>query len=278
MSVWKLFVSKALTAVVLLTLVGTSSHALAQEPNLLATKSNDAGTSVEVFSSFQWDILVENVGLVPATFTNEEVILRDNLPPGALYGDPVEGVATNVTNANLINCGIVSNTLECIAGGNVTFGISSKFPVTILTTATSKGPLVNPTGGICRVDPDETIMELNDDDNDCRDSVAVSGKDVEFYKTVIGGTASPGDFTFNIGDIPQLQGISFGTTVFVPLGPVQVTENGPAGYAPIEDIVESGCSLENGIITLEIDSDFPFCYITNEYTAPTTDDRVGCNN
>ncbi|MCP4007540.1 MAG: hypothetical protein GY725_25450 [bacterium] len=64
MRVWKSFASTAVTAVVVLSLIGTGSQSHAAPlPNLTATKSNNTGDFVDVFSSFEWTILVQNIGL-----------------------------------------------------------------------------------------------------------------------------------------------------------------------------------------------------------------------
>jgi uncharacterized repeat protein (TIGR01451 family) len=171
-------------------------------PDLTAMKTNDTGGAGAVGVPFDWTIAISNSGPGSATFTATQVILRDNLPTGATYGIPTVMNDSGVTNSGNISCSIVSNELECVAGGgSVTVTGGGSFDVVFAVTPTTPGDLVNPTGGVCRVDPDEVEAETDENNNDCSDTVTVPGPDLTATKTNdtggIGAVSIPFTWTIN---------------------------------------------------------------------------------
>ncbi|MEM7033659.1 MAG: hypothetical protein AAF629_29190 [Chloroflexota bacterium] len=244
-----------------------------RRPDLTATKTNDTNDSVAVFSSFNWTITVANQDGAAATFTDGQVILQDDLPTTADYGTPSVGSTVNVTNDSNIACSITTNTLTCAAnGGNVILGTNSSFAVTIPTTPTDGDTISNPAdNGVCTVDPAGLVGESDETNNTCADTVDVIGRDIVFNKIVEGGSASASDFTLDIGDFPQLQGVPFGT-YFLPAGDYIVTENGPVGYVASAggdddetNICSTGTNANEIDLSVDLNFDFFTCTITNEF-------------
>ena len=166
-------------------------------PDLSATKINstDGGTtwnSVGVTGMIPlsnpqgwfWRVAVANSGAsnsAAATFANGQTILSDNLPSSNVsYGtaQPVAaGAFTGVTNSGNVSCGITSSVLTCVANGaDVTIGVGGSFQVTFSAAPTSGGSYVNPTGGVCKVNPNNLVLESdasNDTNNNCSNTVIV---------------------------------------------------------------------------------------------------------
>ncbi|MCS6909984.1 MAG: right-handed parallel beta-helix repeat-containing protein, partial [Anaerolineales bacterium] len=147
-------------------------------PNLQATKTNNVGGAVVLGMPFTWTVTVKNSGTAGATFNSGQVILRDYLPAGASYGTPVVQNPVGVTNGGNIACAIAGNVLSCTANAaTVTLAAESgRFDVTFSVTPTAVGTLANPTGGVCRADPDALIGESNENDNDCANTVTVTAR------------------------------------------------------------------------------------------------------
>ena len=164
-----------------------SAYVFATAPDLQVAKSNNTSDSVTLDASFNWTVEVSNAGLLAAIFTNGETILRDTLPnTGATYGTPSIANLTNITNGGNINCYVDSDVLLCEAnGGSVTLGeITGKFDVILPVTPTQPGILDNPRdGGVCEVDPGNHILESDETNNTCSDSVLVITYDLIITKT-----------------------------------------------------------------------------------------------
>ncbi|MCS6909905.1 MAG: right-handed parallel beta-helix repeat-containing protein, partial [Anaerolineales bacterium] len=147
-------------------------------PNLQATKTNNVGGAVVLGMPFTWTVTVKNSGATAAAFNSGQVILRDYLPAGASYGTPVVQNPVGVTNGGNIACAIAGNVLSCTANAaTVTLAAESgRFDVAFSVTPTAVGTLANPTGGVCRADPDALIGESNENDNDCANTVTVTAR------------------------------------------------------------------------------------------------------
>ncbi len=141
----------------------------AARPDLTATKSNNVSGAITVGNPFTWTVTVANSGSAGATFTSGQTILHDDLPAGPTYGAPTVQNLVNVSGSGSIACAIASNTLTCTAsGGPVTLGATTgAFEVAFSVTPSAAGALTNPTGGVCRADPNSVITESNEGNNDC---------------------------------------------------------------------------------------------------------------
>ncbi len=146
-------------------------------PDLTAAKTNTVGGVIMSGNSFTWTVTVANTSAAGATFAAGQTILRDDLPAGATYGAPTVQNLVNVSGSGGIACAISSGTLTCTAtGGPVMLGATTgAFDVAFSVTPTTTGALTNPTsGGVCRADPDNVIVESNESNNDCADTVTVN--------------------------------------------------------------------------------------------------------
>ena len=148
--------------------------------DLTATKTSSLTGAGTVNVPFNWTVRIANGGTTNAVFAADQTILIDNLPATNItYGAVSVANPNNVTNSTAIVCAIAANVLTCIAtGGGVSIGSGGSFDVTFSATATAAGTFVNPTGGICRVDPASAVPETNEANNDC-------------ILTVVIGTATP---------------------------------------------------------------------------------------
>ena len=155
--------------------------------DIVVSKINTIETGGAEFNvPFSWAFEIQNIGDLAVDFENGDVIFQDQLPPGADYVSTGPLTAANVRAQNgvlaVIDCVIVNLLFTCTltSGGPLTLTPSTIIPIgsVQVTPTIASGALVNPTGGICRVDPDNEIVEVNDevngtDNNDCNDTVIV---------------------------------------------------------------------------------------------------------
>ena len=232
-----------------------------EAPDLTAVK----GASVEeaVFNEpWDWYIDIANQGDSPALFASGATIFVDNLPSDGVGYDGAQVTGkTGITGS--IFCGLSgvrSNVLTCTASGSVEIAASGGFRVTTAATATMPGEKVNPTGGLCMVDPGDAIPESGDDsNNNCSHTVNVLAPDLTVAKTnsTEGGNTRLG-FTWewymdvkNEGDSPAV--FDPGDVVFTDVLPTEgVTCEGAEVSAQVDTTGNIGCSLggeENNVIT-----------------------------
>jgi len=182
-------------------------------PDLEAVKSNDTGGAGTVGVAFNWTVTVSNTDDdTDAIFADGEIILKDHLPWGPVYGAPGVRNLNKITYGRNLYCYIVKDdaigeTLYCKAnGGDVIIGaINGSFEVRFSVTPQSDDELVNPPkyGGVCEVDPDEVKSETNEDNNDCApnpDKVTVSA-DPEMDVSGLGVSIPDGDTSPDTADL-----------------------------------------------------------------------------
>jgi hypothetical protein len=159
-----------------------ANYVLEGDPDLTATKTNDASTGANPGDAFTWTIRVKNEGDADATFADTQRILLDDLPSGPTYGTPNVTATAGVTGT--VSCDITSDVLTCIAdGGTVTIPPGDYVDISFDVTPglLQLGALDNPAvGGTCAADPDNVVAEDNEGDtaetnNDCSDTAAVVG-------------------------------------------------------------------------------------------------------
>jgi uncharacterized repeat protein (TIGR01451 family) len=150
-----------------------------------AVKTNNVNGQVPLGSSFTWTIQVSNLSQAPVIFADGQKLLTDNLPTGATYQQGALTPTTSGTVTGTISCSLSGTTLTCAAsGGPVTLQPSASFSVGFLVTPTQPGALVNPAnGGVCKADPDNVIEEINEENNNCSDTVNVLPPDLTALKT-----------------------------------------------------------------------------------------------
>jgi CSLREA domain-containing protein len=178
-------------------------------PDLQVDKANDTGGTGTVGTAFNWTLTVSNPGGTAAAFTAGQRIVEDDLPAGPSYGALAPGNFANITNPGNITCTIAANTLTCDAvGADVTIGATTgSFDVVVPVTPNAAGILNNPrSGGTCRVDPDDNVVETDEGNNDCpANSVNVLAPDLQVNKANdTGGTGTVGtafNWTLTVANI-----------------------------------------------------------------------------
>lgn len=202
--------------------VGTGAVGL----DLTVSKNNSVDGSTELANgSFDWTLTVANGGDANVSFSSGQTILSDNLPnSNVIYGSPSVGSLNGVSGSGTINCSVVASNLNCVASGGtvVLADVTGGFQVTVPTTPTAPGSLVNPrVGGSCAVDPGGVISEGDEANNACADTVVVAGSpDLVVSKTNnTAGAAEVGvpfDWQIevtNIGNANYVQNGSFNIVV-----------------------------------------------------------------
>lgn len=160
------------------------------KPDLIMTKTNDAGGYATKGTAFNWIFKVTNQGPAVASFPEGSTILSDQLPVGATYLLNT----INPTGFANITCAIDgSNKLSCTAGtgGVVIPAINGTFTVSVGVTPNVTGSLVN---SAAIVDPViSTIEESNEGNNSTGDAINVSADaDLSITKTDNVAGVAPG--------------------------------------------------------------------------------------
>ncbi|MBC8504248.1 MAG: sortase, partial [Chloroflexi bacterium] len=150
-------------------------------PDLQVIKTNDTSGVAATNIPFNWTATIFNNDAADATFTDGQTIFSDDLPSaGATYGVPVTQNFTDITNSTNIDCQIAGTTLDCTANGaDVTIGANTgSFDVVFSVTPNAAGDITNPAaGGTCKVDPDGLVLEIDETNNTCADTVTVTASD-----------------------------------------------------------------------------------------------------
>ena len=163
------------------------------QPDLTASKSNDTSGAHVLGGSFDWDIELRLANSTPAIFAQNDVIFEDDLPgtPGSTinYSSLSSSNVGTIGGTGSINCSLTTATIECTAsGGTVSIGaMSSGFDISITAMPLATGNFSNP-NGTCRVDPDNELVETNDesmgtDNNACSNSVSVTAPNLGVSKS-----------------------------------------------------------------------------------------------
>jgi uncharacterized repeat protein (TIGR01451 family) len=152
--------------------------------DLTVSKAHSGGSIATAGTPFTWTVNLTNNGHHGATFGDREIVFTDNLPDsdmdyGAVMIANVSGVSS--TGDGIIDCAIDgSANLRCevsvsgTSGGSVTIEPGGGFDVVFTATPRGGGTFTNPrASGMCRVDPDSLVEELDEGNNDCSDSLEV---------------------------------------------------------------------------------------------------------
>ena len=143
--------------------------------DLQLSKTNATSGMAVLNVPFSWLLTATNTGASNATLPAGTTILTDTLPPTATYSVHSVTNITNVTNSANIQCNLAGLVLTCtVVGGDVTLGATTgAFTVRLIATPTTAANLVNPTGGVCMIDPNNTFTETNETNNSCQETVVV---------------------------------------------------------------------------------------------------------
>lgn len=239
-----------------------------QCPDLTATKTDNVLGATTVGTPWTWNIHVADGGNAAATFSTGQTILHDDLPAGPVYGTATVSGASGITGTGTLSCSIASGVLACTpSGGTVTLAALSSFNVSFTATSSAGGTFANPTaGGTCTVDPSGLIVESNEANNTCSDTVTVTGPDLTAAKTdnVTGAIILGSSFTWKIHVANGgTRAASFATGVAVlrdnlpagaSYGAVSLSgQSGVAGTGSVSCAIASGtltCTASGGPVTL----------------------------
>lgn len=178
-------------------------------PDLSVVKTHPVATPIPGVP-FDWTLTVTNAAIAgyAAIFDGTliaQTLLTDNLPAGQTYSVPATATNTGGTTGT-IDCAVAADTLTCSTSGVVSIPPGGGFTIAVAVTAASGGTLTNPSGGgICRIDPTGTVpgpgnglvLETNEANNNCSDSVLVGMPSITMLKTVqpiedpVNGTTNP---------------------------------------------------------------------------------------
>ncbi len=157
-------------------LVDRGAYEFLGKPDLRVQKTDDVGGAVAADTPFHWTLTISNAGGDTAAFAANTVVLQDDLPSAnASYGASAS-VEDATGLSGPLNCTVSAYTLICRAnGGPVTLAAAGQFTVAVSVNTSGIPILVNPrSGGACRVDPNDVVSELLENNNTCNsDTVAV---------------------------------------------------------------------------------------------------------
>ena len=146
---------------------------VAASPDLTATKTNSVGGSALVGVPFTWSITVSNIGGAAANLNGARVI-GDGLPvTGMSYGSPSVTASSGLTGS--LSCAINSSTfMNCDGNSGSSLAPGGSVTVSFTATASVAGVYDNPRSGArCSTDAIDDIVEADESNNDCSDTVAV---------------------------------------------------------------------------------------------------------
>ena len=146
--------------------------AVAANPDLTATKTNDTGGTVVLGASFDWKIQIRNEGTSPAYLSTGDILLRDTLPSKNIgYGAP------SVAGLPGMSCSVwgATNVLTCSATSSWSIHPNESFTVILPATPMAIRTYVNPFDGECAVDPYGLVSESSELNNSCSDTVTCVG-------------------------------------------------------------------------------------------------------
>jgi len=231
-------------------------------PDLAVTKTNNVGGTASLPSTWTWTIHVANVGPLPATFNNGGAILLDNLPAAAVGYSPPSLLNVSGVTGSLQPALDGADNLTITANGAVTLNPGASFDVQVTATPSAVGVFNNPRdGGICAVDPGNTVVESNEGNNSASDSVTVTCPAITGTVTG-GGTICPGNsaivtVTISGGTPPYNVTLNNGGGTQIGNGPLlfSVSPASTTTYQIDSGTDSYGCSVANsGSATVTIGS------------------------
>jgi uncharacterized repeat protein (TIGR01451 family) len=125
-----------------------------------------------------------------AAVTGAGTLFTTQLTAGSVIA--INGVSYTVSSiANDTQLTLSSNYAGATAGGLV---IPASFSVPVTVTTSTAGPLVNPrSGGACKADPANALVEISKANNDCADTVTIGMPLLSILKSANKASANPGE-------------------------------------------------------------------------------------
>jgi hypothetical protein len=144
-------------------------------PDLTATLTDNVGGSTSPGTPWTWTWKVANTGTGGATFPGGATVLSAALPSANVtyYSPTITGESGIVGQ---LNCGVnfSQDLLVCGAAGSVSVSPGGFFSVLEPAMANTAGTYRVPTPtGTCAVNPNNVVVESNESNNGCSDTVTV---------------------------------------------------------------------------------------------------------
>ncbi len=271
----------------------TDSETVNLAPDFTVTKGNNVGGTVGLGATFIWTLTATNSASAgPASFANGQTLLTDDLPSaGATYSAPA--TATNASGTSgTINCAIAANTLTCTASGAVSLPAGGSFSVPITVTPTAVGSLANPrAAGVCRVDPNTAIPEINEANNDCAQNTVsvILSADLSIAKAHTGNfiVGANGTYTLTVtNNGPSTASATITVTDTLPTGLSYVSATGsgwscsfsaPNVVCNNASPLGASASSQNVLNVAVSSSAVPSVTNTASVSSPTSDPNSGNN-
>jgi uncharacterized repeat protein (TIGR01451 family) len=138
-------------------------------------------------------------------------------------------------------------------------GDSDTFPVGDYTVTEDgvSGYTLTGASGACSLSSGTITLHVTSDGGTCTITNTRDQGTIDFKKVVVGGSAQPSDFTFNVDGNAYKDGDSHAFDT----GSYTLTEDQLAGYTLTD--ASGACSLDQGTVTLAVTSDGGTCTITN---------------
>ncbi|HOX96147.1 MAG TPA: DUF4215 domain-containing protein [Candidatus Woesebacteria bacterium] len=257
--------------------------------DLKIEKTNNLVSSTgSINQTFIWSLKVTNIGSADARFNENEVVITDELPiSGLTYGTPYISVHNNIDHENDLICSISSKVLTCKVKNDkhVVFNPSSYLTVSFNVTATASGMYTNPkTGGVCNVDSGNNIIEGDESNNTCSDTITISSPkgSIKIIKNTVDSDGSFGiTATGGISPFTITTSSNTGSQTFsdIATGTYTFTEDAPASGWALTGVSCTGANSSsswnknaspNISIVLKANESV-VCTFTNTYTPPCND-------
>jgi hypothetical protein len=250
--------------------------------DLAASKTNDTSGTVVLGNSFNWAITASNIATSrDAIFTTGQTVLADHLPGAATYGSVSATYDTGIVGT--MSCSISSNVLTCTAdAGGLTIPSGKFVKATWQVTPTSGGSLVNPTGGVCTVDPNAVFAEVSTANNSCSDTVTVTRPNTTVTSinrhTPLGANTNASSVTWRVTFANALSGLTSSNFTLTDVSS-SITGDSISSVTPVTgspdtqwDVTASTGSTGDGTLRPDLANDTGLSYaVTNApYTSGQT--------
>jgi large repetitive protein len=150
-------------------------------PDLTVTKTNNVAGIAAPGVPWTWTLTIANAGTLTATVPAGQFLVLDNLPDRNIVYGAVSVTPTGSASGPLACTIDFTYRLTCEgAGGNVTIPVGGSFQVAFTATTSVAGAYANPrVGGSCQADPNNLVVESNEANNTCADTVTLGGQAVQ---------------------------------------------------------------------------------------------------
>jgi hypothetical protein len=233
-------------------------------PDLTVVASDSVGGSVVAGAPFVLHMTIRNANAT-ANFAAGMTVFQLDLPPEASYFrvDVSGQSGVSATPA----CNFVSYRVKCVANSLVSFSANGTLSIDIYVIANEAGTYSIPAaGGRCAVDPEASVDESNESNNDCSSNINVAASALPDLSVKLsndrGGTVSLGESWTWKFTVTATMDVTFadGTSILVANLPGSGMIYGAPVVQPIHGISNlPACALNNTTMT---------CFATTPFVVP----------